>query len=99
MAKYYLTNKAVEDLSHIWNYNCETWSKQQADRYYTMLLDFCKELANTPEIGKKYNEVQLNLLGYKANQHIFFYRVVSHKEIDVVRILHGRMDLKNRIHD
>ncbi len=99
MAKYHLTSKAVEDLSGIWNYTCETWSEKQADKYYAMLLDFCKELAKTPKIGKKYNEVALNLLGHKANQHIIFYRVVSNKEIEVVRILHVRMDLKSRIHE
>ena len=99
MADFRLTNKAVEDLSDIWDYTCETWSEKQVDRYYTTLLDFCKELAEKPKIGKKYEEVSSNLLGYKANQHIIFYRVVSHKEIEVVRILHSRMDLKNGIKD
>ena len=33
MADYRLTNKAVADLSDIWNYTCETWSEQQADKY------------------------------------------------------------------
>jgi len=99
MANFHLTNKAVEDLSDIWHYTCETWSEKQADKYYTMLLDFCKELAKKPQAGKKYDEVSLNLLGYKVSQHIIFYRVVSDKEIEVIRILHSRMDLKNRIHD
>jgi plasmid stabilization system protein ParE len=29
MAKYELTNKAVEDLTEIWKYTCEEWSEQQ----------------------------------------------------------------------
>ena len=99
MAKYRLTNKAVDDLSDIWNYTCETWSEKQADKYYVMLLDFCSDLANKPDKGRKYDEIHLNLLGYKANQHIIFYRVISTKEIEIVRILHGRMDLKNRVHE
>jgi len=99
MAKYHLTNKAVEDLSNIWNYTCETWSEKQADGYYTALLDFCNELAKKPKIGKKYDDVLLNLLGHKFNQHIIFYRLMSDKEIEIVRILHSRMDLKRRIRD
>jgi len=97
MAGYRFTNKAVADLSDIWNYTCETWSEKQADKYYTMLLDFCRELADKPKIGKKYDEVHTNLLGYRANQHIVFYRIISDKEIEIVRILHIRMDLRNRI--
>lgn len=42
MAKYLLTNKAVEDLSKIWDYTYEVWSENQADRYYTLMLDFAK---------------------------------------------------------
>jgi toxin ParE1/3/4 len=64
-----------------------------------MQLDFCNKLAQKPEIGKKYDEIILNLLGYKANQHIIFYRVVSYQEIEVIRILYSRMDLKNRLKD
>ena len=72
MAKYHLTTKAVEDLTDIWNYTCEIWSERQADKYYAMLLHLCKGLAEQPENGKKYNDVSLGLLGYKANQHMIF---------------------------
>ena len=97
MAKYYLTNKAVEDLSNIWNYTFEEWSEQQADKYYQMLIDYCKEIANNPDLGKNYEGIATNLFGLKANRHIIFYRKISIHEIEITRILHGRMDLKHRI--
>jgi hypothetical protein len=31
MARYKLTNKAVEDLTQIWNYTFNKWSENQAD--------------------------------------------------------------------
>ncbi len=31
MAKYQLTNKAVEDLTNIWEYTVDTWLERQAD--------------------------------------------------------------------
>ena len=34
MARYKLTNKAVEDLAQIWNYTFNKWSENQADTYY-----------------------------------------------------------------
>lgn len=96
MAKYYLTNQAVKDLDDIWNYTFDEWSENQADKYYLLLLNSCQEIAENPDFGKKYNNVTDRLLGYKSNKHIIFYRIISNDEIEVIRILHGRMDLKSK---
>ncbi|WP_338840025.1 type II toxin-antitoxin system RelE/ParE family toxin [Flavobacterium ginsenosidimutans] len=96
MAKYYLTNKAVEDLADIWNYTFDEWSEKQADKYYLLLLDSCQEVAENPNLGKKYDNVTEKLLGYKSNEHILFYQIISKGEIEIIRILHGRMDLKSK---
>ena len=97
MAKYYLTRKAVQDLSRIWNYTFDKWSEEQADLYYAMLLSTCQEIANFPESGKRYDKVVSGILGYKAQRHIIFYRVIPNKAVEILRILHGRMDLKNHL--
>jgi len=98
MAKYLLTHKAVEDLTEIWDYTYNEWSENQADKYYFLLLDSCNEIAKNPNRGRKYDMVTENLLGYKSYQHIIFYKIISNNEIEVIRILHGRMDLKSRLH-
>lgn len=97
MAKFYLTNKAVEDLGEIWKYTVETWSENQAEIYYSLLIDSCQELAIKPNQGKSYEVVEKNVLGFKIGQHVIFYRIVTEKEIEVVRILHGMMDMKNHL--
>ena len=97
MAKFYFTNKAVEDLGAIWNYTVETWSENQAEIYYSLLIDSCQELANKPNQGKSYEVVERNVLGFKTGQHVIFYKIVTEKEIEVVRILHGMMDMKNHL--
>jgi len=56
MGRYKITNKAVEDLSAIWNYTYEVWSEKQADKYYYDLLEFCNELADNPSRGKMYKK-------------------------------------------
>jgi toxin ParE1/3/4 len=94
MAKVYWTKKAVEDLEEIWDYTVETWSENQAEIYYSLLIDSCQELANKPNLGKSYEVVEKNVLGFKSGQHIIFYRIVTEIEIEVVRILHGMMDIK-----
>lgn len=97
MAKYKLTNKAVADLNEIWEYTLENWSENQADKYYDMLIDFCQKTANNPALGKNYDSITPNLFGLKANRHIIFYRKLNATSIEISRILHERMDLKNRI--
>ncbi len=97
MAKYELTNKAVEDLTYIWEYTFRKWSEQQADKYYNLLLNSCQDIANNPELGKNYDGVTNDLLGLKTSRHIIFYRKRVDQPIEITRILHGRMDLKNRI--
>lgn len=96
MAKYYLTNKAVEDLAEIWNYTFEEWSENQADKYYGQLLSSCQDVADDPGLGRKYDLVTEKLLGFKTNRHILFYRIISNSGIEIVRILHERMDLKSK---
>lgn len=51
MAKYSLTNKAVEDLTDIWDYTFDQRSEKQADTYYEMLIDNCKRIADNPNLG------------------------------------------------
>ena len=96
MAKYYLTNKAVQDLTDIWNYTFEQWSEQQADKYYQLLLDTCREIAENPDLGKNYEGINHNLHGLRINRHIIFFRRIDSALVEIIRILHVRMDLKVR---
>jgi toxin ParE1/3/4 len=97
MAEFKLTNKAVEDLSKIWDYTFEVWSERQADKYYESLISNCQEIANNPDLGKKYRGITQNLLGMKTNRHIIFYRTLNENYVEITRILHERMDLKKRM--
>ncbi len=99
MYNFFLSNKAVDDLSAIWNYTYEIWSENQADKYYFDLLESCEKLAANRSLGINYTEIDLEIYGYKSGQHIIFYRILNEKEIEIVRFLHSRMELKNRIQD
>lgn len=99
MAKYELTNEAVEDLTKIWDYTIDKWSEKQADSYYEMLLKNCQHIADDPNIGRNYEGIRNDLFGLKVNRHIIFYRKLSNKPIEITRILHELMDLKNRLNE
>jgi toxin ParE1/3/4 len=99
MFRYFLSNKAVEDLSKIWEYSYEVWSENQADKYYFEIISDCQELASNKSLGKNYDEIVKDVLGFKSGQHIIFFRNINGTEIEIIRILHAQMDLKNRIQD
>ncbi len=99
MAKYFLTNKAVEDLSAIWEYTYESWSERQADKYHEMLTSSFQEILEHPEVGKSYPEIDTSVMGLRVGKHIVFYRIVPSSDIEILRILHQRMDLKSRMEE
>jgi len=49
--------------------------------------------------GKQYDILTKGILGYKSGEHIIFYRMVSTNEIEIARILHGMMNLKNKLYE
>lgn len=99
MGKFLISEKAVQDLTKIWNYTFEVWSENQADKYYELLIDAFMEISNSPDIGKKYEEIETNILGFGVGKHIIFYQKIKPKEVFVIRILHEQMDLKSRMEE
>ena len=97
MAKFTLTNNAVNDLSDIWNYTFDTWSESQADKYYKLIINACDAIAKRPEQGKVYEEIYKGLKGKKILKHIIFYRMMEDKSVEIIRILHERMDVINKL--
>ena len=97
MAKVILRQKAIGDLNDIWDYTFEKWSAKQADKYYATIKLFCSGIGQNPDIGKEYDGIKKDLLGLKSGKHIIFYQSLHEDKIEVIRILHERMDLKKRI--
>ena len=62
-----------------------------------MLIENCRDISDKPDIGKNYDGIINRLFGLKAGRHIIFYRKVNQNEVEITRILHKQMDLKNRI--
>jgi toxin ParE1/3/4 len=56
MAKYDISRQATEDLYAIWEYTYDTWSENQADKYYSVLEAAMEEIGSAPlNIGKQFN--------------------------------------------
>jgi len=92
MARVILRQEAIDDLNDIWDYTFEKWSEKQADKYYATIKFACKEIGQNPDLGREYAGISRSLLGLKSRKHIIFYHLISENEIEVIRILHERID-------
>jgi toxin ParE1/3/4 len=96
VAEYRLRPKARSDIDAIWDYTVQSWGVQQALHYLNGLRDVCTELADNPELGKCRDELYKGLRVYPSGKHLVFYLIIENG-IDVVRILHGSMDVQRHL--
>lgn len=95
---FVISKKAVADLEEIWLYTVEKWSVEQADRYYNLIIDEINYICKNSNAGKSMEHVRKGYRASKVKSHLIFYRVLN-DTIQVIRILHERMDIENRLND
>lgn len=95
---YKISFQASEDIENIWLYTIENWSLEQADRYVNLIFDEIEYLADHPNSGKDFNHIRKNYRCSKVKSHIIFYRLTDKQHIiEIIRVLHQRMDIANRL--
>ena len=95
---YVISKKAVSDLEGIWLYTVEKWSVDQADRYYNLIFDEINFICKNINGGKSMEHVRKGYLASKVKSHFIFYRI-QNNTVEVIRILHERIDVENRLND
>lgn len=99
MAKYDITKEASEDLYKIWEYTVDTWSEDQADKYYATLESAFAEIATAPDrIGQPYDVIMPGLRAYHVKRHRVFYSIQDNGRALIIRILHEKMDYARHFH-
>ena len=91
---YAITNKAVSDLDEIWLFTADKWSVQQADRYYNLIIQEIEYICSNDEAGKPMDHIRKGYRAAKIKSHFIFYRIVD-EAVEIIRILHERMDVEN----
>jgi len=99
MSEYIISEKALEDINNIWIYTAENWSIEQANRYYNLIVDEIEYVSVNFDESKDFSNIRKNYKVSKVKSHLVFYKKTENTEMEVVRILHERMDLKNRVSD
>jgi len=99
MSDYIISEKAIEDINKIWLYTAENWSVEQADRYYNLILDEIEFIAQNFEMAIDFNSYRKSYRYSKVKSHLVFFKKNKFNEIEVIRVLHQRMDIDNRLNE
>ena len=71
-------------------------SAKQADRYCNLIFDEINYICKNSDAGKPMDHVRKGYRASKVKFHLIFYKV-SDNIIEIIRILHERMDIENRL--
>ncbi len=94
MPGFVLTKAANADLKAIGHYTQATWGRDQRTRYLTLLDTGFRALADNPLMGKECDDIRPGYRKHQIERHIAFYRQSGSGQIEIVRVLHERMDMK-----
>lgn len=95
--KYIISVKARNDIKSVAKYTIKEFGKSQSLKYANGLKVILGELANNPELGKRYVAVKNQmLLRYRFKSHVVFYYIIS-DGIVIVRVLGGKMDFPKHL--
>ena len=88
--------EAIVDIHNIAAYTIERWGRQQAQNYMATLR---KDIESLTEFALRYpihEASALNLRRMNSGHHLLFY-LVTDQTVEIIRILHERMDLDDAI--
>ncbi|MGD9994711.1 MAG: type II toxin-antitoxin system RelE/ParE family toxin [Salinivirgaceae bacterium] len=97
--KFIISRKVNEDIEKIWLYTYENWSLEQADRYYNLILDEIEFITENFESGKSVDYIKKGYRATLVKSHIIFYKKSRRNIIEIIRVLHQKMDIENRIYE
>jgi toxin ParE1/3/4 len=108
MARFRLARPAQFDLANILATSAERWGTEGQQRYAAVLADAMRQVADEPEgpLTRKRTELRSGIRSFHVRYarrsadtakvrkpvHVLYYRVAQEGVIEIVRVLHEKMD-------
>ncbi|KRB42927.1 type II toxin-antitoxin system RelE/ParE family toxin [Phenylobacterium sp. Root700] len=96
MNRYVLSPRTASDLNNIWDHTQTQWGAAQAENYIRDIQRAIEGAVADPRRGRPCDHVRPGYFKLSAGSHVIFYRLRG-DELDVVRILHQRMDFDRHL--
>jgi toxin ParE1/3/4 len=97
MAHFHLTQAAKTDLKGIGRHTEQRWGRAQRNNYLAMLDQGFQDLAAEPLRGRDCSNIREGYRRYSVGRHVIFYRRIAPDMIEIVRVLHDRMNLERHL--
>ncbi|MGC9387330.1 MAG: type II toxin-antitoxin system RelE/ParE family toxin [Hydrogenovibrio sp.] len=91
MGHFELSEQAASDLEAIYIYTLVHFGDNQADTYFKNLDKQFTYLAQHPELGSLYTDIQPSYRRYVYQRHAIYYRVMPNS-VFIARLLHTKQD-------
>lgn len=90
------TADSRRDLRSIFRYTERRWGERQRDDIAEQLRESLQRLADFPDLGRPRNEIASDLRSWPVIDYVVYYRV-SDAETTILRVVHHRRDLGERV--
>jgi len=85
---------AHADIEGIYDYTIERWGIEQAENYVTELHNTCQNIASDEKKGRDASYIRSGYSQQTSGSHFIFFRVTEPKTIEIMRILHQKMNFE-----
>lgn len=94
--KLIILASAQADLQSIWGYGVREHSSDAANAYIWRLDQSMQMALQYPGVGTEYDDIRAGYRKLASGEHLIFY--IPHEGgIDVIRVLHGRLDVRTHL--
>jgi toxin ParE1/3/4 len=90
--KFRISSEAREDLVSVWEYSRKHWGSEQADLYIDAFMLRFVWLARNRGLWRPRPDLKEGVFSCSEKSHVIFFSE-DEGHIDILRVLHGRMDL------
>jgi toxin ParE1/3/4 len=73
------------------------WGEPQRDAYISELFEAFGRLSETPQIATKIDGIREGYRKFPQGSHVIFFRESKIHGIEVIRVLHKRMDMDTHL--
>ena len=94
--KIRFSSLARADLAEISTYTQNRWGKEQKAIYLGQVKNSLQTLLDLPRTGIERDDIAVGLHSRATGSHIIYYRI-SEPGLEVLRVLHQRMDPKRHL--
>lgn len=94
---FVLSPKAQTDLNQIWDYTMQKWGAGQAQTYIGIIRDAVHGLAAGTKPSQPIDDIRPGYRKAPAGSHVLFFKIEDTGTINIVRILHSRMDTEQHL--